>query len=193
VVIIRNESAQVIESASISADGLELYFVQFTAPFEVGNCVVSRRASRFDPWGPPKSVSPLINNRLNQSPWISTDGLELYFTSLDRPGGFGNDDIFVSRRKSVDDPWGEPKNIGNHVNSEYSESFVSVSSDGRALFFCESPILPKIPGGYGKADIYMSLRRDVKESWKKPFNIGSMVNTNASEIEPRISPDGFTL
>ena len=37
---------------------------------------------------------------------ISADGLELYFGS-NRPGGLGEDDIWVTTRMTEDDVWGE--------------------------------------------------------------------------------------
>jgi hypothetical protein len=46
-------------------------------------------------------------------PALSADGLELYFVS-DRPGalgGPGDQDIYVSRRRSVNDAWGDPERV----------------------------------------------------------------------------------
>ena len=64
---------------------------------------------------------------------VSADELELYFTS-DRAGGLGYEDIWVSTRQSIDDPWGPPTNLET-VNSSYRESFPCISRDGLTLYF----------------------------------------------------------
>jgi len=53
---------------------------------------------------------------------VSADELELYFTS-DRAGGLGYEDIWVSTRQSVHDPWGPPTNLQT-VNSGRTRSVV---------------------------------------------------------------------
>jgi hypothetical protein len=70
--------------------------------------------------------------------YISADGLELYFTSLNRPGGYGGWDAWVTRRPTKDDAWGEPMNLGPIVNSSASESITFLSFDDLLLFFSES-------------------------------------------------------
>jgi|GEM_PF-4876008 len=73
--------------------------------------------------GTPTNVGSPPNSSANESgPSISKDGLELYFAS-DRPGSMGGDDIWVSTRNTINDPWGEPNNLNelaepnNPVNS----------------------------------------------------------------------------
>jgi len=63
------------------------------------------------------------------------DGLSLYFNSDDRPGGFGSRDIWVTTRKTKNDPWDTPVNLGPTVNSPDGENNPDISSDGSTLYF----------------------------------------------------------
>jgi hypothetical protein len=54
----------------------------------------------------PTNLGPTVNSSAADAvPTISGDGLELYFTS-DRPGGQGGNDIWVSKRATIEDDWG---------------------------------------------------------------------------------------
>src|SRR6266446_183438 len=63
-------------------------------------------------WSDPVNLGPIINSTestTRQRPAISSDDLSLYFSS-DRPGHYGGgDDLWVSHRTTVNDPWGEPQ------------------------------------------------------------------------------------
>jgi hypothetical protein len=58
----------------------------------------------------------------------------LFFDS-NRGGGYGGWDIYVSRRKSLSEPWEEAVNLGPRVNSAGSEYNPCISPDKRELFF----------------------------------------------------------
>ena len=64
--------------------------------------------------------------------FIAPDESYLIFSS-DRPGGFGNVDLYISYKKG-DGTWTEPKNMGRNINSG-GAVFPSVTDDGRFLFF----------------------------------------------------------
>ncbi|NVB82163.1 MAG: hypothetical protein HOV81_27525, partial [Kofleriaceae bacterium] len=92
-----------------SADGLELYF---TSP-RVGSLGMSdlwrvRRATPSDPWGAPEHLdAPLSSTANENTPGLSSDGLELWFAS-DRLGT-RLDDLYVATRTALDQPWGIPR------------------------------------------------------------------------------------
>jgi Tol biopolymer transport system component len=136
--------------ASISRDGLELYFTS-NRPGGHGtfDIWVSTRATTSDPWGTPVNLGPTLNT-FDQEGWvgISPDGLLLFFQS-DRPGGFGMTDLYVVRRITREDPWGPPMNLGPGINSTTWEAGATISSDGSMLYFqCSHP------GGFGASDIW---------------------------------------
>lgn len=183
--------------AETSPDGLEMYFVAYNRPGGYGDCDiwVTRRATRNDPWAPPENLGPLVNtSSFDQSFRISPDGLELYFSSS-RPGGYGAEDLWVTKRATKNDPWGAPVNLGPPVNSSASENYPSLSSDGLLLIFSgyRDTVGSHRPGGYGSADIWVARRASVSDPWGTPVNLGPMVNSPSLDCAGPLSPDGRTL
>jgi hypothetical protein len=72
-------------------------------------------------------------NDLEGRPMVRFDGLEIVFVS-DRPGGKGQQDIWMATRESVDQPWGAPVNL-EEVNTPDVELHPYLSPDGRTLYF----------------------------------------------------------
>ena len=68
-------------------------------------------------------------------------------------------------------------------NPQYNVAHPSISSDGKKLFFSSD-----MPDGNGSADIYYCDL--VNGQWTTPVNLGSRVNTVASEIYPFINATG---
>ena len=152
---------------------------------------VTTRSNRNEQWGLVENLGPTINSyRGDGVPYISSNDLELYFNSW-RDGGYGGGDLYVSKRATANDPWGEPENLGPLVNSEYHDVNPCISSDGCILFFSGSQSGDTHrPGGYGGADIWMTRRASHSAPWEAAVNLGPPVNGPAHEIAPRISPDG---
>src|SRR5438876_1845779 len=71
---------------------------------------------RYSNWSTPVSLGPNINSASSERQVsITHRGLSLYFDS-DRPGGFGREDIYVSRRTSLNASWGPAKHLGLTIN-----------------------------------------------------------------------------
>ena len=49
------------------------------------------------------------------------------------------------------------------------------------------------PGGQGGQDIWVATRENGADTWSQPVNLGTNVNTNASESRPSLSWNGETL
>jgi serine/threonine protein kinase len=175
---------------SISADGLALYFGSWR-PGGLGtmDLWIATRQTTDDQWGAPTHLGPTINSSfIDWSPSISFDGLDLFMHS-DRPSSHGGDELWVARRKTTDDPWSEPVNLGPPVNSPSIEATPSISADGLLLFFQSDR-----PGGYGgPLDIWVARRATKDDPWEEPVNLGPVVNTTGLDGTPSISADGSTL
>jgi len=188
-------SSNIDGPVSISADGLTLYF-QSVRPGGYGesDIWVTTRLNKNAPWDKVLNMGPKINSSsYDNSPWISSDGLELYFSSY-RSGGYGQMDIYVTRRATKNDPWGDPVNIGPLVNSPENEYEPYVSPDGLLLLFNDWPFNDTTkPGGYGGSDIWMSKRVNLSDPWQSPVNLGPKINGIGSEGAQRISLSGSTL
>ena len=118
---------------------------------------------------------------------LSKKGLSLYFTSSRvTPDSQGGQDIWVSHRSSVSEPWGPPQNLGPGINTFFDEGAPSLSTDGHLMYFSSTR-----PGGFGGNDIYVSRRYDKRDDlgWLDPENIGSGVNTAANEVSPATFKD----
>jgi len=177
--------------SSLSADGLELYFCSNrTGAYDI---YVTRRPSKDAPWEQPVSLGPRINDPTcaDATPCISPDGLELYFESSYRPGGYGSSDIYVAKRATLDDPWEEAVNLGPVVNSASRERYHSLSPDGLLLFFDVDA--PDRPGGYGGRDMWVARRATRVDPWQAPANLGPVVNSPFKDSSARVSADGRTL
>ena len=138
---------------SISADGLSLYFSDYLTArpggYGSGDIWVTTRATIDDEWVNPLNLGPVVNTVYRDySPSISADGLVLFFDSY-RPGGSGDYDLWVTTRKTIDDNWGTPVNLGPNVNSAYLDRDPRISGDGFSLYFGSHR-----PGGFGGWDLW---------------------------------------
>ena len=181
-------------AASISSDGLALYFNSNRPGGHGGfDIYMATRATKEAAWEPPANVGPIVNSAADDfGPRITSDSLEMYFGSS-RTGGYGNFDIWFSRRPTKDSPWGLSTNLGPLVNSPACEAACSVSSDGLLLFVSEEIASRLRPGGYGNADIWMTRRATVADAWSGLTNLGPVINTSSNDSWPVVSLDGDML
>jgi hypothetical protein len=92
----------------------------------------------------------------SQRPSIRFDGLEIFFYSM-RAGGFGGSDIWVATRKSVNDDWDTPTNLGPTVNTNLAEFHPQISGDGLTLYFAST----RTDGACGGFNLYATTRTRV--------------------------------
>jgi hypothetical protein len=81
---------------TIRSDGLEVIFPSDRD----GNLdlYVARRNHVWEPWSTPENLGPVLNTpTIETQPALSANGRTLYFASA-RPGGAGNNDLYVSTR-----------------------------------------------------------------------------------------------
>ncbi|RPJ37365.1 MAG: hypothetical protein EHM35_06570, partial [Planctomycetaceae bacterium] len=107
-------------------------------------------------WSDPQTINdsagePHLNTTFaDHCLFFSADGTEAFWTST-RPGGFGSDDIWTSRR--VDGTWTQPENLGPNVNGPGSEHTSIPTPDRRSLY-----VTATRPEGFGGEDIYITTR-----------------------------------
>ncbi len=174
----------------ISADGLQLYFYS-NRPGSYGpwDLWVATRQEVQNEWSTPKNVGPPVNGSTREcDPVISADGLELYFNSYNRAGGYGSWDVWVATRQTTADDWGTPVNLGPMVNSPAIDGPGSISADGLMLFLHSTR-----PGGNGGYDMWVTRRATRNDPWEESVNLGPSVNSPTDDIFPTISFDNRWL
>jgi len=136
-------------------------------------------------WQAAENLGPPINTPRNEGAGaISQDGKIIFYTICDHPEGLGRCDIFYALKSG--NTWGEPKNMGPSINSEYWESQPCLSHDGKTLYFVSDR-----NGGVGGRDIYQSVFS--KGKWSKAMNMGKPVNSEGNEGGPFLHADDQTL
>lgn len=88
---------------TVRGDGLEIFFDSNRPGSMEGSpdLYTSTRASTSSPWTTPVNLGPMVNSSaIDGGARLSSDGTELYFMS-NRPGGFGNQDIWVITRTEM--------------------------------------------------------------------------------------------
>jgi hypothetical protein len=134
-------------------------------------------------WSPPEVASFSGTKYTDYDPFISPDGLRLFFISTrpngDQPKQPNDYDIWVVDRQG--NGWSEPHNLGAPVNTERPEYYPSVARNG-TLYFSSNR-----EGGQGSFDVYRS--RFVHGQYQTPENLGPAVNSATAEIDNYIAAD----
>jgi hypothetical protein len=173
----------------ISADNLHMYFLRVD---EEGNSFWgTTRKTKDDPWDVPVKLRWEHPTKSVPS-WDTADGLECYFSDILREG-YGNIDIWVMKRQTIDDDWDSPENLGPTVNSTADEAGEAISADGLELYFSGRRDSYTRPGGYGRADLWMTKRRTRNDPWEEPVNLGPTVNSASKDFHTTLSADDLLL
>jgi len=106
-------------------------------------------------------------------PTLTNDQLTMYFSS-DMPNGYGDYDLWMVTRKSVDEDFGSPVNLGNIVNSAGREVFPTLRND--STLYYSSNGLP----GVGGLDLFRTEKYGRK--WSTPQNLGIPINSSYDEM-----------
>ncbi|MBI1767486.1 MAG: OmpA family protein [Bacteroidetes bacterium] len=128
-------------------------------------------------WSAPENISmPYFLNRSNSLSGMINASENIFVFAADSYNTKGVEDIYVSFKK--DGKWGEPINLGGDINTPYQELSPSLSEDGKIIYFSTNG-----RNGEGGFDIFKSTRLDdTWQSWSRPENVESLINTEAREL-----------
>lgn len=152
--------------------------------FGLGDVWVSYKVNGV--WSEPQNLSdvpgePPVNTAFHDHCLsFSADGNEAFWTST-RPGGFGGNDIWTSRR--VDGKWSAPENLGPNVNGLGDEHHSIPTPDSRSLY-----VTSLQDSGYGGDDTYITTR-DEDGKWGPLVNLGPIINGPGDDRCPAWTPD----
>ncbi len=166
-------------STAFTPDGLELFFGVYTE----GSAYILHMQHVKGRWTEPE-VASFSGKHTDLDLTMSPSGNRLYFTS-DRPADatapeLENQDIWYVDR--TPGGWGDPVRFPEPINSDSRELYPSESKDGFLYFFSFRP------GGFGRSDVYSAAIQNGE--FGEPVNLGPAVNTESSEGDPCISPEG---
>jgi outer membrane protein OmpA-like peptidoglycan-associated protein/Tol biopolymer transport system component len=178
---------------SLSADGQTMVFT-VKLPIDTNNSETfgNRQEDFFysdfedGRWTQAKPVGPPLNTPGNEGAQsISSDGKLMIFTGCNRRDGYGNCDLYFSKKEG--DRWTVPQNMGKPINTSSKETQPSLSSDGKTIYFASNR-----PGTKGGLDIWKTTLSD-DGYWGEPVNLGDSINTPYDDQSPFIHPDNQTL
>jgi len=135
---------------------------------------------------PKLDVAPFSGKYLDLEPFLSPDGLKLYFVS-NRPTDTATSadpkdyDIWYVERKSIHSAWSNPINIGEPINTTGNEFYPSVSNSNTMYFTSDRPT------SKGKDDIFVS--KFINGKYEMPKPVGDSVNSEGYEFNGFIAPD----
>lgn len=130
-------------------------------------------------WSEPVNVREL-NSGKNEFYISFTKNGNVYFSSS-REGGYGEEDIYFAENKH--NTFGNPKNLGDRINSIHSEYDPFIAAGGSALLFASSGR----KDSFGKADLYWSVR--VNHDWAEAKHFEEDINTPTRDYCPYITLD----
>jgi outer membrane protein OmpA-like peptidoglycan-associated protein len=127
-----------------------------------------------------KFPRPVTTKYWESHGFITPDGQKLFFTS-NRPGGYGELDIYVSERARGG--WSDPVNVGSTINTRYNETTPFFDVINSTLYFSSEG-----HGGVGGFDYFSSLFTDKR--WNKPELLPYPLNTTGNNLFLALAPGG---
>jgi|JI10StandDraft_1071094.scaffolds.fasta_scaffold06383_4 serine/threonine protein kinase len=168
----------------LSADGLTLWFSSDRpGGFGKHDIWYVERDTLESEWQEPVHLDQQVNTpNFEQSPYVTPDGLTLYFSCEISAGRFG---LAIAKRSDRKSPF-EKTQFLDTLNTGDCSSFPRVNRDGTQFLFVHSP------SGSGRLMIFTATRDPVTGEVGHPFLLTDQfgeVNTSA----PFLADDGMTL
>jgi len=132
----------------------------------------------------PRLLPELNTSDTEKTPYLTADGLVVYFLST-RAGGFGSSDIWSAEREGLAAPFGTPQNV-MEVNSAQAEVFPVLTADGLHLYVSSAR------GGSTGKDIYR-FDRPTRTSVFTQSAVVAELNSEENDELSDISADGLEV
>lgn len=169
---------RVVTRIAFSPDGNECFFSAPNKSYSRAQMYHTKRAG--SSWTPPVPAPFSRPDHSYRQAFFSADGNKLYFSSNTN----GSSDIWVVER--TPQGWGEPQVLPDPINTPAYEGMYTEATNGTAYIESDRP------GGQGDFDIWRIDPRRPGQT-RHVENLGPLVNSNACETDPVVSPDGSYL
>lgn len=159
---------------TFSPDGMTLYFSQDRSDILVSH-------SEDGKWLPP-SVAEFSGKYRDGDPFVSPDGLQLFFWSSRPLDGQQRKGLAIWAMDRQRTGWNAPRDVGITINGpDGSVGFPAVAANGTLYFMADRS------DSLGGLDIYKAKRAG--DQYAKPENLGRVVNSKYSELDAYVAPD----
>jgi hypothetical protein len=138
-----------LTSPKLTADELIIVFTSYDIPGGLGgyDLWMAARSDRYSQFGPVRNLAELNTAANDGGPYVTPDGLTLYFHS-DRNGSY---QIFRATRKSLTEPFENIEHLSLFDTPQGLSCHPSMSSDGSSLYFVK-----QLGDDWSMRDIYVS-------------------------------------
>lgn len=139
-------------------------------------------------WTSPVNLGAAINSAYDEDmPFLSKDGLTLYFSS-NRNDGMGGLDVYKSTFEAKKRDWSAPANLGQPINSAEEDAYFRLASDGRTAFFASDRM-----GGFGRRDLYISYFKEaqpeqLESATTAAFTLATSNSATTEEVKEHVVP-----
>jgi outer membrane protein OmpA-like peptidoglycan-associated protein len=146
--------------------------------FEFAVSFAKKTATKNYIFNPINMGENINSSNLEYLPSITVDGNKMIFNKR-----INNDEDFYESEK-INGVWQKAKLVPGKINTNLNEGAQNISQDGQWLIFTGC----NYPEGLGSCDLYISYKNKNGE-WSEAENLGKIINTDAWESAPTLSPD----
>lgn len=165
---------------TLTADELTMVFMRGDKYY------ITERDSVDRPFPAATPLSNEINQKVRESPTITSDGLILVFPSLrSRPGSI---QLWMSRRNTRQEPFGIPVELPEPVRDVGWNVSPLISGNGLTLYATSSRSLPPASG-----DVIRFTRKSRDDAFANPEVLPAPINSPLFDTPDWISPDELVL
>ncbi|MHC4546501.1 MAG: LamG-like jellyroll fold domain-containing protein [Planctomycetota bacterium] len=167
-----------LDCPSLTQDELIIVFISTDIPGGIGDydIYIATRPDRYSSFGNVRNLSEINSTTIDGAPYISPDGLTLFFHSNRN----GSTQIFRGTRGSLSEPFGNLVHLSLFDTPGGGSGFSRCSSDGKSLYFTSW-----LSGGTG--DIYVSYFDSGPIAyWKFDEGTGSIAYDSAGDNDGTI-------
>ena len=160
---------------------------QIMAITELESCKFAANAIRNPIDFKPINMGPGVNTKLDEyHPGITLDGQNFIFTRLIKSELFGMQEDFY-QSDLEEDKWSKAKNLGSPVNTESNEGTITLTANGKYIFFTACNRQRNV----GSCDLYFAKYEN--GVWGKAKILPPPLNSPYWDSQPSIAPDGKTI
>jgi hypothetical protein len=167
----------------VSPDNLRLYY-----SVEQGSTTVfkvSTRTSVNESWSPGVPISELNMLGSVRTPKLTSDELNIFFTSPNISGGQGSWDIWTASRPDLYSPFGNVRNL-SEINTAFIDDLGSISPDGLKLTTFKSQL-------DGQQVLLTAMRNTLADPFGNVQNLSFFDYSSYEWNYPALNSDGTVL